>query len=160
MDDEGWLPKQACLASRNLAAIASIATTRASRPSVHRCRPHTRPQQPSNMLLRCVVALSCLSAAAGLQLPMQAKSTRRAVLEAASRRTATRPEDEILHVVDYPKQGFCGEALVPDKGVPFVKAFGGLSSGTCESAGYPNREGTANGTGDKDSDREYTIYGK
>ena len=68
--------------------------------------------------------------------------------------------DEILHVVDYPKQGFCGEALVPDKGVPFVKAFGGLSSGTCESVGYPNREGTANGTGDKDSDREYTIYGK
>ena len=114
------------------------------------------------MLLRCVVALSCLSAAAGLQLPMQTKSTRRAVLGALP--LAALPlsavADEILHVVDYPKQGFCGEALVPDKGVPFVKAFGGLSSGTCESVGYPNREGTANGTGDKDKDREYTIYGK
>ena len=114
------------------------------------------------MLLRSVIALSCLSAAAGLQLPMQAKSTRRAVLGALP--LAAMPlsavADEILHVVDYPKQGFCGEALVPDKGVPFVKAFGGLSSGTCESVGYPNREGTANGTGDKDSDREYTIYGK
>ena len=114
------------------------------------------------MLLRCIIAFSCLSTAAGLQMPMQAKSTRRAVLGALP--LAAMPlsavADEILHVVDYPKQGFCGEALVPDKGVPFVKAFGGLSSGTCESVGYPNREGTANGTGDKDSDREYTIYGK
>ena len=68
--------------------------------------------------------------------------------------------DAVLHIVDYPKKGSCGEALVPDKGVPFVKAFGGMSDGGCAAAGYTKKEGTANGTGDKDKDRIYDIYGK
>ena len=116
------------------------------------------------MMLRCVAALCCLSAAAALQVPApHAKSTRRAVLGAlplVALPLSALADDAVLHVLDYPKQGLCGEALVPEKGVPFVKAFGGMSDGSCASAGYPNKEGTANGTGDKDSDREYDLYSK
>ena len=50
--------------------------------------------------------------------------------------------------------------VVPDKGVPFVKAFGGFSDGTCAAAGFPTKEGTAPGTGEKDKERSYDIYGK
>ena len=63
-------------------------------------------------------------------------------------------------VLDYPKQGSCGEALIPDAGIPFVKAFGGLESGSCASAGYSVKEGEENGTGERDKDRTYTVYGK
>ena len=49
---------------------------------------------------------------------------------------------------------------MPDKAIPFVKAFGGFSDGSCASAGYTEKEGEQNGTGDKDKDRTYTIYGK
>ena len=112
-------------------------------------------------MLRLVLALACSLQAASLQLP--ATTTRRAVLASlplviAAPRTAV--ADEVLHIIDYPQKGACGEALVPDAGVPFVKAFGGFSDGTCAAAGYPNKEGTASGTGDKDKDREYTIYSK
>ena len=68
--------------------------------------------------------------------------------------------DEVLHILDYPKQGSCGEALIPDAGIPFVKAFGGLESGSCASAGYSVKEGEENGTGERDKDRTYTVYGK
>ena len=69
-------------------------------------------------------------------------------------------DDVQLHFIDYPKKGSCGEAMVPEKGAFFAKQFGGAQEGSCESAGYPNKEGTANGTGDKDSDKEYDIYSK
>ena len=68
--------------------------------------------------------------------------------------------DELLYILDYPKQGSCGEALIPDAGIPFVKAFGGLESGSCASAGYSVKEGEENGTGERDKDRTYTVYGK
>lgn len=72
-------------------------------------------------------------------------------------------EDEsntTLHIVDYPVQGKCGEAQVPEKGVFFAKTFGGLVEGSCSADGYTSDEGTANGTGDKDKKRTYSIYGK
>lgn len=72
----------------------------------------------------------------------------------------TAKADEVLHIFDYPKPGACGEALIPDKAVPFVKAFGGFSGGSCASAGFGTKDGTANGTGDKDKDREYDVYVK
>ena len=68
--------------------------------------------------------------------------------------------DEVLHIIDYPVKGACGEALVPDKGVPFAKAFGGLSEGSCASEGYATQQGSAPGTKDKDKDRSYSIYVK
>ena len=62
--------------------------------------------------------------------------------------------------MNYPKEGLCGEAMVPEKGVPFVKAFAGFSDGSCASAGYTKSEGTASGTGEKDKERTYSLYGK
>ena len=41
-----------------------------------------------------------------------------------------------------------------------MKAFGGLESGSCASAGYSVKEGEENGTGERDKDRTYTVYGK
>jgi uncharacterized low-complexity protein len=65
-----------------------------------------------------------------------------------------------LHILDYPIQGKCGEAKVPEKGVFFAKTFGNLVEGSCPAEGYMNDEGKANGTGDKDQKRIYNIYGK
>eukprot|EP00980_Cylindrotheca_fusiformis_P001424 scaffold345_cov134-Cylindrotheca_fusiformis.AAC.35 len=65
-----------------------------------------------------------------------------------------------LHIVDYPIPGKCGEAKVPEKGIFFAKTFGGLVDGSCSTEGYKNDEGTANGTGEKDKKRTYSIYGK
>merc|ERR1712232_84039 len=87
--------------------------------------------------------------------------SRRAVLGALPIFAATPAlADETLHKIDYPKSGACGEATVPDKAAYFVKTFGGFSSGSCASEGYTVKEGTEKGTGEKDSDREYTIYSK
>lgn len=65
-----------------------------------------------------------------------------------------------LHILDYPVQGKCGQAAVPEKGVFFAKTFGKLVDGSCATEGYTNEEGTANGTGEKDKERTYNIYGK
>lgn len=65
-----------------------------------------------------------------------------------------------LHILDYPVQGKCGEAKVSEKGVFFAKTFGKLVDGSCATEGYTNAEGKANGTGEKDSQRTYDIYGK
>lgn len=65
-----------------------------------------------------------------------------------------------LHILNYPVDGKCGEAKVPDAGVFFAKTFGKLEDGSCAAEGYTVDEGTANGTGEKDSKRNYSIYGK
>lgn len=66
-----------------------------------------------------------------------------------------------LHRIDYPKQGACGEADVPEKGrVLRQKTLGGFSDGACAAAGYPVKQGTANGTGEKDKEKTYDIYSK
>ena len=66
-----------------------------------------------------------------------------------------------LHKVDYPVEGKCGQAdNVPENAVFFVKNFGGFKDGSCATEGYNVNEGTAKGTGEKDKEREYTIYGK
>ena len=66
-----------------------------------------------------------------------------------------------LHKVDYPVKGKCGQAdNVPDNAVFFVKNMGGFKDGSCATEGYDVNEGTANGTGEKDKERQYTIYGK
>jgi uncharacterized low-complexity protein len=72
-------------------------------------------------------------------------------------------EDEAtttLHILDYPIQGKCGEAKVPENGVFFAKTFGSLVEGSCPAEGYTNDEGEASGTGEKDKKRTYNIYGK
>jgi hypothetical protein len=46
------------------------------------------------------------------------------------------------------------------KGAFFAKTFGGLADGSCATAGYTKDEGTTNGTGEKDKQRTYSIYGK
>lgn len=65
-----------------------------------------------------------------------------------------------LHIVDYPVQGSCGEGDVPAAGVFFAKNLGGMSDGSCASVGYTVPQGTAQGTGDKDKQRTFNIYGK
>ena len=117
------------------------------------------------MLGRLLLALAaCLSTASALQLPPAPRApTRRAILRAlplVAIPLAATADDEVLHVIDYPEKGKCGEALVPEKGVPFVKMFGGFGEGSCKDAGYPDKIGEAKGTGDKDEDRTYEIYAK
>ena len=108
-----------------------------------------------------LVALLCTEAHA-LRFPTVVASRRSAIIGALPILAAplAAQADEVLHIVDYPKKGSCGEALIPDKGVPFVKAFGGFSSGDCASVGYTEKEGEENGTGEKDKERTYTIYGR
>ncbi|KAL3942161.1 MAG: hypothetical protein SGBAC_003586 [Bacillariaceae sp.] len=65
-----------------------------------------------------------------------------------------------LHINNYPIDGKCGEAKVPEAGVFFAKTFGKLEDGSCAAEGYTVDEGTANGTGEKDAKRTYSIYGK
>lgn len=65
-----------------------------------------------------------------------------------------------LHILNYPIDGKCGEAKVPEAGVFFAKNFGKLQDGSCAVEGYTVDEGTANGTGEKDQKRTYSIYGK
>ena len=65
-----------------------------------------------------------------------------------------------LHILNYPIDGKCGEAQVPEAGVFFAKTFGKLEDGSCAAEGYTVDEGTANGTGEKDSKRTYSIYSK
>ena len=68
---------------------------------------------------------------------------------------------EPLHKVDYPVPGKCGQADgVPENAVFFVKNFGGFKDGSCATEGFTVQEGTAQGTGDKDKQRTYTIYSK
>jgi len=67
--------------------------------------------------------------------------------------------DEVFHFMDYPKAGLCGEALIPDTAIPFVK-MAGYSSGSCASIGYTKPAGSATGTGDRDKDKTYDLYGK
>ena len=113
-------------------------------------------------LVYVLAALCTLSGCSALRLEASIV-TRRATFAAVGAVVAkplAAKADEILHIVDYPKPGACGEAMIPDKAVPFVKAFGGFSDGSCVSAGYETRDGTAKGTGEKDKDREYDIYVK
>ena len=137
------------------------------------CRTWLAPQrslepQSSYHMLRSVVVVIMLSVGAALQLPVsppqEESISRRRVAMLGVLPLLTSPlmaqADEVLHIIGYPKQGSCGEALVPDKAIPFVKAFGGFSDGSCASVGYETEEGTQNGTGDKDKERAYTIYGK
>ena len=65
-----------------------------------------------------------------------------------------------LHIVDYPVKGSCGEGKVPEAGVFFAKNLGGMVDGSCASVGYSVPQGTAQGTGDKDKQRTFDIYGK
>ena len=65
-----------------------------------------------------------------------------------------------VHKVDYPIVGKCGQAAVPEKVVPIVKSFYGFQEGACQVDGYAVDQGTAKGTGDKDKERDYAIYGK
>jgi hypothetical protein len=65
-----------------------------------------------------------------------------------------------LHIVDYPKQGSCGQADVPPAGVFFAKNLGGMVDGPCSREGYTVPQGTENGIKEKDKQREYQIYGK
>jgi hypothetical protein len=67
---------------------------------------------------------------------------------------------DTLHRVDYPIPGKCGQAEVPENAAFFVKQFGGFKEGSCAVEGYEADEGTAKGTGEKDKERDYTIYGK
>ena len=65
-----------------------------------------------------------------------------------------------LHIVNYPKEGSCGQADVPPTGVFFAKNLGGMVEGPCSKDGYTVPEGTASGIRDKDKERTYEIYGK
>ena len=49
---------------------------------------------------------------------------------------------------------------MPEKGVFFVKTLGGFSEGSCAESGYTVKQGTANGTGEKDKEKVYDIYSK
>lgn len=69
-------------------------------------------------------------------------------------------EGTTLHILNYPIEGKCGEAKVPENGVFFAKTFGKLEDGSCAAEGYTVDEGTTNGTGEKDQKRIYNIYGK
>ena len=73
---------------------------------------------------------------------------------------ASHADDETFHRIDYPVAGKCGQAEVPENAVFFVKTFGGFTEGSCAVEGYTVAEGTANGTGEKDKQRTYNIYGK
>ena len=64
-----------------------------------------------------------------------------------------------VHKVDYPVEGKCGQAEVPERVAGLVKSFGGFKDGSCATEGYSTAEGMANGTGDKDQERVYSIYG-
>ena len=83
-----------------------------------------------------------------------------AVIFSPSMAMADEDSTTTLHILDYPVQGNCGEAKVSEKGVFFAKTFGKLVDGSCATEGYTNAEGSANGTGEKDSQRTYDIYGK
>ena len=115
-----------------------------------------------------VALLLILGCASALRLPAATTMhSRRFVLLAALPAAAALPRNAAhaadfvpLHRIDYPKQGMCGEADVPEKGVFFVKTLGGFSDGTCAAAGYPVKQGTANGTGEKDKEKTYDIYSK
>lgn len=66
-----------------------------------------------------------------------------------------------LHKLNYPVDGKCGQADgVPEKAVFFVKTLGGFQDGSCATDGYTVAAGTAQGTGEKDQQRVYAIYGK
>ena len=65
-----------------------------------------------------------------------------------------------LHIVDYPVEGKCGQANVPEKGVFFAKSLGGMVDGPCSVEGYSVANGTSNGVKDKDKERVYDIYSK
>ena len=67
---------------------------------------------------------------------------------------------DTLHKIDYPIEGKCGQAEVPENAVFFVKQFGGFTDGSCATEGYTVEDGTANGTGEKDKERTYEIYTK
>eukprot|EP00977_Amphora_coffeiformis_P023430 scaffold13351_cov200-Amphora_coffeaeformis.AAC.11 len=68
---------------------------------------------------------------------------------------------EPLHKLDYPVPGKCGQADgVPENAVFFVKNLGGFKDGSCATEGFTVQEGTAQGTGDKDKQRTYSIYSK
>ena len=110
-----------------------------------------------------LVSLLCTVASALRLCTVAPVATRRAAIFGVLPILATplaAHADEVLHIIDYPKKGSCGEALIPEKGIPFVKAFGGFSDGDCASAGYTTKEGEQNGTGEKDKDRTYQIFGK
>ena len=67
---------------------------------------------------------------------------------------------DTLHKMDYPVAGKCGQAEIPDNVVFIVKQLGGFQDGSCAVEGYTVEEGTAKGTGEKDKERDYSIYGK
>lgn len=66
----------------------------------------------------------------------------------------------VLHIVDYPVKGKCGQADVSEKGAFFAKQFGGMVDGSCDTEGYSVGDGKANGIKEKDQQREYEIYEK
>ena len=90
--------------------------------------------------------------------PSWRQAARAAAADDDDKDTTTPPP---LHKVDYPVPGKCGQADgVPDNAVFFVKTFGGFTDGACAVEGYTVNQGTAKGTGDKDKERVYAIYGK
>ena len=115
------------------------------------------------IMKRFAALLLVIGCASALRLPTTIHS-RRAVLLALPAVANLPPAhaDEVvpLHKIDYPKAGMCGEADVPEKGVFFVKTFAGFIDGPCSASGYTVKQGTANGTGEKDSDKTYDIYSK
>ena len=110
------------------------------------------------MRLMDVTLLSLVCCCDALRLPV----SRRAVLIAvpAVAVPVAASADTVLHILDYPKKGLCGEASVPDNVVKFLEAFGGFRDGECAVDGYTKAVGTANGTGDKDKEKEYSLYDK
>jgi hypothetical protein len=67
----------------------------------------------------------------------------------------------ILHIMDYPKQGSCGEMKVPKSVAFLAKAFGGgFKEGECALEGYTFEEESLPGTKKWDLNKTYTIYGK
>jgi len=68
------------------------------------------------------------------------------------------PKATTVHKIDYPIAGKCGEASVPEKVAPLVKTFGGFKDGACKVDGFATADGTANGTGEKDKERTYSIF--
>lgn len=67
-----------------------------------------------------------------------------------------------LHIMDYPREGACGEMRVPKKVAFLAKMFGrgGYVDGCCSLEGYTVEEGTLQGTRKRDKDKTYTIYGR
>lgn len=65
-----------------------------------------------------------------------------------------------LHILDYPKEGLCGQIQTTEKKAYFAKTFGGLKDGACSVEGYTKSEGTTNGINDKDKEKVYSLFGK